>query len=194
MSGTEGRSIAINFAKRKDFVGKFASRFTATLKTILEDFHIPLHKWLLAIPLANFQQKGISAYQFMRNLDTKQYKSACFMAHRIRYVLTGKLSEQMTGVFELDQTYIGGRGHKHQTWTVKTSNHHPTCKAQRPTNKLSSLSYSVAARCTRGTSNAVTPDTLKAVPTQVCARDAHLITDTGVLRENYRTKALDCEP
>lgn len=79
-------------------------QYTVTVNTIFEDSHIPLHKWLLAIHLLTASKKGMSAHQLMRMLDIKQYKSAWFMAHRIRYAMTGELPEQMTGVVEADET------------------------------------------------------------------------------------------
>jgi transposase-like protein len=157
-------------------------QFTVTVKTIFEDSHIPLHKWLLAIHLLTSSKKGMSAHQLMRNLDIKQYKSAWFMAHRIRYALTGELPEQMTGVVEADETYIGGRRRKHQTWAVKPGN--------RPHDMLGPTAdkqavFSVVQRGGKVYSqhiDRVTADNLKAILSQVCASDAHLITDTGVLR------------
>jgi transposase-like protein len=94
-------------------------QFTVTVDTIFSDSHIPLHKWLLAIHLLTSSKKGMSAHQLMRNLDIKQYKSAWFMAHRIRYALTGELPEQLNGVVEADETYIGGRIRVHQATAVK---------------------------------------------------------------------------
>src|SRR6267154_4687960 len=91
-------------------------QFTVTVKTIFEDSHIPLHKWLLAIHLLCSSKKGMSAHQLMRMLDIRQYKSAWFMAHRIRYAMTGELPEKMNGIVEADETYIGGKAknkHKH---------------------------------------------------------------------------------
>src|SRR6267378_41768 len=96
-------------------------QFTVTVKTIFEDSHIPLHKWLLAIHLMCSSKKGISAHQLMRNLGIKQYKSAWFMAHRIRYALTGEIPEMMTGIVEADEAYIGGRAankHKKQRYST----------------------------------------------------------------------------
>lgn len=75
-------------------------QFSVTVKTIFEDSHIPLHKWLLASHLMCASKKGISAHQLMRMLDIKQYKSAWFMAHRIRYAMTGEMPEPMSGIIE----------------------------------------------------------------------------------------------
>jgi len=46
-------------------------QFTVTVKTIFEDSHIPLHKWLLVIHLLTSSKKGMSAHQLMWNLDVK---------------------------------------------------------------------------------------------------------------------------
>jgi transposase-like protein len=58
-------------------------QFTVTVGTLYERSHIPLHKWVLATHLMNASKKGISAHQLHRMLGLS-YKSAWFMAHRIR--------------------------------------------------------------------------------------------------------------
>ncbi|MCH7979759.1 MAG: IS1595 family transposase, partial [Acidobacteria bacterium] len=85
-------------------------QFTVTVDSIFADSHIPLHKWLLAIHLMCSSKKGISAHQLMRNLDLKSYRSAWFMAHRIRWALTQEpIAERLSGTVEVDETYIGGK-------------------------------------------------------------------------------------
>ena len=86
-------------------------QFTVTVGTIFEDSHIALNKWLMAIQLLCSSKKGMSAHQLHRMLGVT-YKSAWFMAHRIRYAMTqppvvGKLQ----GIVEADETYIGGKAH-----------------------------------------------------------------------------------
>jgi transposase-like protein len=63
------------------------SQFTVTVGTIFEDSHIPLSKWLAAIHLLCASKKGMSAHQLHRMLGIT-YKSAWFMAHRIRYAMS----------------------------------------------------------------------------------------------------------
>ena len=84
-------------------------QFTVTVGTIFEDSHIPLHKWLLAIYLLCSSKKGMSAHQLHRSLGVT-YKSAWFMAHRIRYAMTqSPVIDKLQGIVEADETYIGGK-------------------------------------------------------------------------------------
>jgi transposase-like protein len=84
-------------------------QFTVTIGTIFEDSHIPLNKWLLAYHLLCASKKGMSAHQLHRMLKVT-YRSAWFMAHRIRYTMSQEpLSSKLTGVIEVDETYVGGK-------------------------------------------------------------------------------------
>lgn len=84
-------------------------QFTVKVGTIFEDSHIPLSKWLLAIHLLCSSKKGYSAHQLHRNLGVT-YKSAWFMAHRIRFSMTQEpLASKLSGIVEADETYIGGK-------------------------------------------------------------------------------------
>src|SRR5262245_47740168 len=82
--------------------------FTVTVGTVYERSHIPLHKWLLATHLMCASKKGISAHQLHRMLGIT-YKSAWFMAHRIRESMKPN-SGQIGGggkVVEADETFVG---------------------------------------------------------------------------------------
>jgi transposase-like protein len=84
-------------------------QFTVTVNTIFEDSHIPLNKWLLAIHLLCASKKGMSAHQLHRMLGVT-YKSAWFMAHRIRYMMgQPSYKAKLRGVIECDETYVGGK-------------------------------------------------------------------------------------
>lgn len=84
-------------------------QFTATVGTIFEDSHIPLSKWMLAIHLIAASKKGMSAHQLHRMLGIT-YKSAWFMAHRLRYAMTQEpIATKLNGIVEADETYIGGK-------------------------------------------------------------------------------------
>jgi transposase-like protein len=67
-------------------------KFTIRTGTVFERSHIPLHKWLLAMHLMSASKKGVSAHQLHRLLGIT-YKSAWFMAHRIREAMTPDLAK-----------------------------------------------------------------------------------------------------
>jgi transposase-like protein len=84
------------------------SQFTVTVGTVFEDSHIPLSKWVIAIHLLCASKKGMSAHQLHRMLGIT-YRAAWFMAHRIRYAMAPSKIEKLTGVVEVDETYVGGK-------------------------------------------------------------------------------------
>src|SRR5436190_18142452 len=84
-------------------------QYTVTVGTIFEGSHIPLNKWLLAFHLLCSSKKCMSAHQLHRMLGVT-YKSAWFMAHRIRYAMKQEpLTSKLNGTIEIDETYIGGK-------------------------------------------------------------------------------------
>ena len=86
--------------------------FTATMGTVYEKSHIPLHKWLLATHLMCASKKGISAHQLYRMLGFGSYKTAWFMAHRIREAMNPADPAPLGGegkTVEADETYVGGK-------------------------------------------------------------------------------------
>jgi transposase-like protein len=83
--------------------------FTVTVGGVMERSHIPLHKWVLAFHLMNASKKGVSAHQLHRMLGIT-YKSAWFMAHRVREAMSGKNAAPMGGngqQVQADETYYG---------------------------------------------------------------------------------------
>ena len=88
-------------------------QFTVTVGTIFEDSKIPLNKWLLAFRLINGGKKGFSAHELHRSLGIT-YKSAWFLAHRVREAMDGADGDDPLGggpdaVVEADETYVGGK-------------------------------------------------------------------------------------
>ena len=86
-------------------------QFTATTGTIFHDTHLPLNKWFMALALIVDAKKGISANQIKRHLGVS-YKTAWHLCHRIRKTMQGSLPEKLTGIVEVDETYIGGADDK----------------------------------------------------------------------------------
>jgi transposase-like protein len=83
--------------------------FTVTTGTVMERSHIELNKWLMAFYLMSSSKKGVSAHQLHRALNL-DYKSAWFMAHRIREAMRetdlGPLGGE-GGIVEAEETYYG---------------------------------------------------------------------------------------
>lgn len=106
-------------------------QFTVQVGTVLEKSHIPLNKWLAGFFLMCSSKKGVSAHQLHRTLAVS-YKSAWFMAHRIREAMrAGGLAPPMGSdgsPVEIDETYQGtktgekkrrgGGGHKRAILTL----------------------------------------------------------------------------
>lgn len=86
--------------------------FTVTVGTVFERSKISLCKWLMATHLLCASKKGMSAHQLHRMLGVT-YKTAWFMAHRIREAMReGSFTTPMGGAgkhVEADETYIGGK-------------------------------------------------------------------------------------
>jgi transposase-like protein len=83
-------------------------QFTVTVGTIFEDSHIPLAKWVRAFHMLSTSKKGFSALQLMRNLGLGSYRTAWFMAHRIREAMRYEpMQGLLKGDVQVDETYIG---------------------------------------------------------------------------------------
>jgi len=158
--------------------GACREQFTVTVGTIFEGSHIPLHKWLAAIHLLCASKKGISAHQLHRMLGVT-YKSAWFMAHRIRYAMTQEpLSSKLTGIIEADETYIGGK------LRIGPQTSKPGEKRKDRLGPVSNKAavVSVLQRGGRVQSThvkRVTSANLKPVIREMVDKSARLITDTG---------------
>ncbi|RAI58744.1 IS1595 family transposase [Roseicella frigidaeris] len=84
-------------------------QFSVTVGTVFERSHVPLHKWVLAVHLITASKKGMSAHQLHRMLRVT-YKTAWFMAHRIREAMTDENPAPLGGegkIIEADETYQG---------------------------------------------------------------------------------------
>jgi transposase-like protein len=92
--------------------------FSVTVGTVFERSHIPLHKWLLATELLCASKKGMSAHQLHRMLGVT-YKTAWFMAHRIREAMKDEPTEPMGGEgksVQADETYYGNTSKRAKGW------------------------------------------------------------------------------
>src|ERR1700675_1398570 len=84
------------------------SQFSATSGTIFHDSHLGLGKWFMAIALMIDAKKGMSALQLQGHLGVN-YRTAWYLAHRIREAMNEPDGLKLTGTVEIDETYIGGK-------------------------------------------------------------------------------------
>jgi len=89
-------------------------QFTATVGTIFHDTHLPLTKWFMALALIVDAKKSVSANQIKRHLGVG-YKTAWYLAHRIRKAMEDTDITPLSGTVEIDETYVGGK-------TIRRSN------------------------------------------------------------------------
>jgi len=91
------------------FCGACRKQFTVMVGTIFEGSHIKIANWLMALYLMCSSKKGISSHQLHRTLGVT-YKTAWFMAHRIREAMSQRpLVDMLNGTVEADEAYIGGK-------------------------------------------------------------------------------------
>jgi transposase-like protein len=101
--------------------GYCRDKFTVRTGSIFERSHLPLHKWVMGFHLMASSKKGISAHQLHRMLGV-QYKTAWFMAHRIREAMKDTDPTPLGGkdkIVEADDTYQGNIAGRHRARSPK---------------------------------------------------------------------------
>lgn len=98
-----------------------AKPFSVTVGTVFERSKIPLNTWVYAVDLYTASKKGFSAHQLHRTIGVT-YKTAWFMAHRIREAMTETKGPKnpMGGsgkIVEADETYYGKKADKPKVTT-----------------------------------------------------------------------------
>jgi transposase-like protein len=147
-------------------------QFTVTVGTIFEDSHVPITKWLQALFLITASKKGISAHQIHRMLGVT-YKTAWFMMHRFRFAMSQEpLAAKLSGIVEVDETYLGKKGTHQSRWHNKVA---------------------VVGLIERGgklrtrTMERVTAENIGAVMHELVDRDARLMTDeSGIYQSTFK--------
>lgn len=94
------------------FCGHCRQQYTVTVGTVFERSKVALHKWVFANHLMCASKKGVSAKQLERMLGVT-YKTAWFMAHRIREAMNVAPAGQLGGSgapVEVDETFWGNKG------------------------------------------------------------------------------------
>ena len=82
--------------------------FSVTVGTMMEHSRVPLRTWLLVTYMMTVARKGISSHHVARETGITQ-RSAWYLLHRIRDSWVNNAGERLSGVIEVDETYVGGR-------------------------------------------------------------------------------------
>jgi transposase-like protein len=141
--------------------------FSVTVGTVFESSHVPLNKWLYATHKLNSGKKGTSAHQLHRELGVS-YKTAWFMAHRIREAMAPATPSPLGGegkVVEVDETEVGG----------KAKNRAYRKRVPKKAIVLSLVERGGAVRSARVAN--VTSRTLRPVIVKTASRKSRLMTD-----------------
>ena len=88
-------------------------RFSHIAGTIFENTNKPLRDWYRVVHMMLTSKKGISALQIKRVMGFGSYETAWLMCHKIRVALTEDI-EQLGGIVEVDETFVGGKGQEPQ--------------------------------------------------------------------------------
>lgn len=100
------------------------SRQTSVIAgTLFEGTHKPLQLWLRAMWLITSQKNGVSALNMQRQLGLTRYETAWVWLHKLRRAMVRPGRDRLSGVVEVDETYVGGvesgvRGRESFTKTV----------------------------------------------------------------------------
>ena len=143
------------------------SQFTVTVGTVFERSKVPLHKWVFANHLMCASKKGVSAKQLERMLGVT-YKTAWFMAHRIREAMNIEPQGQLGGgnePVEVDETFWGNKGKQK-----------PGARSYHHTMKVVSLVERNGEKRSFHVPN-ISPNTLRPILNAQIAAKASLMTD-----------------
>jgi transposase-like protein/Zn ribbon nucleic-acid-binding protein len=87
-------------------------KFSDITGTIFQNTKLPLSKWIAVIALFKI---GLSALQLSKEISIS-YRIAWKLMHKLRDAVGDDLLSQLQGQIELDETYFGGREHRHRKY------------------------------------------------------------------------------
>lgn len=92
--------------------------YTAKTGTFMESSKLASIKWILTMYLV-MHKRGISSVQLAKDLGVTQ-KTAWFVLQRVRWALGNEREEQLQGIVEIDETFVGGKARfKHKDKRIK---------------------------------------------------------------------------
>jgi transposase-like protein len=89
---------------------------SVTAGTIFENTRKPLMLWFRAIWFVTSQKNGASAANLQQILGLHSYQTAWTWLHKLRRAMIRPGREKMSGIVEVDETFVGGEDPKDGTW------------------------------------------------------------------------------
>ena len=82
---------------------------SVTAWTVMHRSRMPLKLWFHAAYLVTTHTPGMSALQFQRQVGLQNYETAFSMLHKLRASMVRPSRSNLSGIVEVDETYIGGK-------------------------------------------------------------------------------------
>jgi transposase-like protein len=79
-----------------------------TAGTVFEGSRLSLREWLYVLWLVAGEKRGVSAKSVQNAIGVGSYKTAWLALHKVRLAMTRTSPDRLSGVVEVDESYIGG--------------------------------------------------------------------------------------
>lgn len=89
---------------------------SVTAGTIFENTRKPLTLWFRAIWFVTSQKNGASAANIQQILGLGSYQTAWTWLHKLRRAMVRPGRDKLSGIVEVDETFVGGKDPKDGTW------------------------------------------------------------------------------
>ena len=175
--------------------------FTAKMRSIFEDSHIPMHKWLYAFHLLCSSKKGMSAYQFhrmQRRSTVKKFRIAplgsCSIRMRFAMTSTSIIDKARLAQSKCDETYVGGKmrlGKTGYKWSAGGRKAKAIIHARASTTKGSGCLCFPTRRSMFSSTPRAARDLreLEADYEEMVDEDAHVMTDSGTVLDGRQGRS-----
>jgi transposase-like protein len=108
-------SVPYSLPKNKFKCVKCRKQTSVTAGTIFDKTRTPLKNWFAAVWYLTNQKNGVSALGMQRLLGLGSYQTAWTILHRLRHAMVNPERDKLSGIVEVDETFVGGIVHKTST-------------------------------------------------------------------------------